>query len=77
VDDFDVVVVAGCLEHGLFDAYVDFCAFEGLVTEYSLGVHAVRKKIERLGLEVVDPKSSIGRLLLFKFLMICRVLKKF
>ena len=77
MDDFGVAVVAGCLEHGLFDAYVDFCPFEGLVTQYSFDVCTVRKKIERRGLEVVDPKSSIGRLLLFKFLTICPVLKKF
>jgi hypothetical protein len=57
VGDFDVVVVAGCLEHGLFHIDVDFCAFDGLVAEYSFDVRAVRKKIERLGLEVVDPKA--------------------
>jgi hypothetical protein len=57
VDDFGVAVVAGCLEHGLFDAYVDFCPFEGLVTEHSFDVCAIRKKIERRGLEVVDHKA--------------------
>jgi hypothetical protein len=57
VGDFDVVVVAGCLENGLFHVDVDFCAFEGLMIEYSFDVCAVRKKIERLGLEVVDPKA--------------------
>ena len=55
--DFDVVVVAGCLERGLFDAYVDVCAFEGLMIEYSFDVRAVRKETEGLGLEVVDPKA--------------------
>ena len=52
-----MAVVAGCLEHGLFDAYVDFCPFEGLVTQYSFDVCTVRKKIERRGLEVVDHKA--------------------
>jgi hypothetical protein len=57
VGDFDVVGVGGSLEHGLFHVDVDFCAFDGLVAEYSFDVRAVRKKIERLGLEVVDPKA--------------------
>jgi len=57
VGNFDVAIVAGCLEHGLYDAYVNFCGFEGPVAQYSFDVHAVRKKIERLGLEVVDPKA--------------------
>jgi hypothetical protein len=57
VGDFDVVGVGGSLEHGLFHIDVDFCAFDGLVAEYSFDVRAVRKKIERLGLEVVDPKA--------------------
>ena len=52
-----MAVISGCLEQGLFDAYVDFYAFEGLVTEHSFDVCAFRKKIERLGLEVVDHKA--------------------
>jgi hypothetical protein len=41
VSDFDVVVVVRSLEHGLLDVYVDLCAFESLVAQYSFYVSRV------------------------------------